>query len=41
MQRGSMENLFFIPAGATVAHPAELVANGRMKMLMQRVETAV
>jgi capsular exopolysaccharide synthesis family protein len=39
MQRGSMENLFFIPCGRTVAHPAELIANGRMKMLMQRVET--
>jgi protein-tyrosine kinase len=39
MQRGPMENLFFIPCGRTVAHPAELIANGRMKMLMQRVET--
>jgi protein-tyrosine kinase len=38
MQRGPMENLFFIPCGRTVAHPAELIANGRMKMLMQRVE---
>src|SRR5215468_3180446 len=39
MQRGPMDNLFFIPCGRTVAHPAELIANGRMKMLMQRVET--
>jgi protein-tyrosine kinase len=39
MQRSSMDNLFFIPCGRTVAHPAELIANGRMKMLMQRVET--
>jgi protein-tyrosine kinase len=39
MQRGPMENLFFIPCGRTVAHPAELIANGRLKMLMQRVET--
>jgi len=39
MQRGCMDNLFFIPSGRTVAHPAELIANGRMKMLMQRVET--
>jgi len=38
MQRGPMENLFFIPCGRTVAHPAELIANGRLKMLMQRVE---
>ena len=39
MQRSSMDNLFFIPCGRTVAHPAELIANGRMKTLMQRVET--
>lgn len=38
MQRGPMENLFFVPCGRTVAHPAELIANGRMKTLMQRVE---
>ncbi len=38
MQRGSMENLFFLPCGRTVAHPAELIANGRLKMLLQRVE---
>jgi capsular exopolysaccharide synthesis family protein len=39
MQRGPMENLFFIPCGRSVTHPAELIANGRMKMLLQRVET--
>lgn len=39
MQRGPMENLFFIPCGRTVAHPAELIANGRIRMLLQRVET--
>jgi protein-tyrosine kinase len=38
MQRGPLENLFFIPCGKTVAHPAELIANGRLKMLLQRVE---
>jgi capsular exopolysaccharide synthesis family protein len=38
MQRGPMENLFFLPCGRTVAHPAELIANGRLKMLLQRVE---
>jgi protein-tyrosine kinase len=38
MQRGPMENLFFVPCGRTVAHPAELIANGRLKMLLQRVE---
>jgi len=38
MQRGSMENLFFIPAGRNISTPAELVANGRLKILLQRVE---
>jgi protein-tyrosine kinase len=38
MQRGPMENLFFIPGGRSVAQPAELIANGRLKLLMQRVE---
>jgi len=39
MQRGPMENLFFIPSGRNVAQPAELIANGRLKTLLQRVET--
>lgn len=38
MQRGSLENLFFIPSGRAVADPAELVGNGRLKQLLQRVE---
>jgi capsular exopolysaccharide synthesis family protein len=38
MQRGPFENLFFIPAGQQPANPAELVGNGRLKMLLQRVE---
>lgn len=38
MQRGPMENLFFIPSGTGIEDPAELVGNGRMKMLLQRVE---
>jgi protein-tyrosine kinase len=38
MQRGPMENLFFIPGGRTAVQPAELISNGRLKMLMQRVE---
>ncbi|HZP64090.1 MAG TPA: CpsD/CapB family tyrosine-protein kinase [Terriglobales bacterium] len=38
MQRGPMENLFFIPSGRSVSNPAELVANGRLKMLLTRVE---
>jgi len=39
MQRGPMENLFFIPSGDEISDPAELVANGRLKLLLQRVET--
>jgi protein-tyrosine kinase len=38
MQRGPMENLFFIPSGKEISDPAELVANGRLKFLLQRVE---
>ena len=38
IQRSPMENLFFIPAGRNVSSPAELVANGRVRMLLQRVE---
>ena len=39
MQRGAMENLFFIPSGQQISDPSELVANGRLKLLLQRVET--
>jgi capsular exopolysaccharide synthesis family protein len=38
MQRGPLENLFFIPSGQQISDPAELVANGRLKFLLQRVE---
>jgi len=38
LQRGSMENLFFLPAGRTVASAPELLANGRLKQFLQRVE---
>jgi capsular exopolysaccharide synthesis family protein len=38
MQRGPMENLFFIPSGQQISDPSELVANGRLKFLLQRVE---
>jgi capsular exopolysaccharide synthesis family protein len=38
MQRGPMENLFFIPSGQMVSSPAELVANGRLKFLLNRLE---
>ncbi|MGA9388933.1 MAG: CpsD/CapB family tyrosine-protein kinase [Candidatus Sulfotelmatobacter sp.] len=38
MQRGPMENLYFIPSGHEISDPAELVANGRLKLLLQRIE---
>jgi protein-tyrosine kinase len=38
IQRGPMENLFFIPAGTPASSPAELAANGRLKTLLDRVE---
>ncbi len=38
MQRGPLENLFFIPSGTGVGDPAELIGNGRLKLLLQRVE---
>jgi capsular exopolysaccharide synthesis family protein len=38
MQRGPMDNLFFIPSGRVVSSPAELLANGRLKLLLSRVE---
>ena len=38
MQRGPMENLFFIPSGSGIEDPSELVGNGRLRILLQRVE---
>jgi capsular exopolysaccharide synthesis family protein len=38
MQRGPMENLFFIPSGHQISDAAELIANGRLKTLLQRVD---
>src|SRR5207245_9801736 len=38
MQRGAVENLFFVPAGRSTSNPAELIANGRLKILLSRVE---
>lgn len=38
MQRGPMENLFFVPAGRTASGAPELLANGRLKLFLQRVE---
>jgi len=38
IQRGPMENLFFMPAGRTVTNAPELLSNGRLKLFLQRVE---
>src|SRR5215471_6191845 len=38
MQRGPLADLFFIPSGVHIENPAELVSNGRLKLLLQRVE---
>ncbi|HEX4785306.1 MAG TPA: CpsD/CapB family tyrosine-protein kinase [Candidatus Sulfotelmatobacter sp.] len=38
MQRGPLENLFFIPSGTGATDPAELIGNGRLKLLLQRIE---
>lgn len=40
IQRGPLENLFFIPGGKEVQNPAELIANGRLKTLLHRVSAA-
>jgi len=38
IQRGPMENLFLIPAGQGSSNPVELLSNGRMKTLLNRLE---
>jgi protein-tyrosine kinase len=37
LQRGPLDGLFFIPRGTEVANPAELIANGRCKTLLQKL----
>ncbi len=39
MQSGQFENLFFVPGGAAIENPAELVGNGRLKTFLDRVES--
>src|SRR5271166_4651467 len=38
LQRGPMENLFFMPAGRIAGSAPELLSNGRLKLFLQRVE---
>ena len=37
IQQGEEGNLCFIPGGDEVTNPSELIANGRMKMLLDRL----
>jgi protein-tyrosine kinase len=37
IQRGPLDNLFFIPGGKHAANPAELIANGKLSHLLQRL----
>ncbi|HLW87265.1 MAG TPA: CpsD/CapB family tyrosine-protein kinase [Terriglobales bacterium] len=38
IQQGPMENLFFLPSGREVSNPAELLAGGGLKSLLERLE---
>jgi len=40
IQRGNEEGFFFIPAGAHVTHPSELISSSRMKEFLERVKPA-
>jgi protein-tyrosine kinase len=40
IQKGSQEDLCFIPGGSTVSNPSELLANERMKELLEKVSPA-
>jgi capsular exopolysaccharide synthesis family protein len=40
VQRGPLDNLFFIPGGTPSPNPSELIANGRLRLLLQRVGPA-
>jgi protein-tyrosine kinase len=37
LQRGPSDNLYFIPAGASTTNPLELIGNGRLQQLMQKL----
>ena len=38
LQRGPMDNLFFMPAGRIAPSAAELLSNGRLKLFLQRMD---
>ena len=37
IQRGPVENLFFIPGGKAISNPVELLSNGRLQTLIERL----
>jgi protein-tyrosine kinase len=39
MQRGHEENLIFVPSGCPVSGPTELICNGRLSLLIERMKT--
>lgn len=40
LQKSPMNNLFFIPRGKEIPNPSELIANGRLKELIERLTPA-
>ena len=40
VQRGPLENFFFIPGGRTVSNPLELIGSGRLRVLLDRLAPA-
>ena len=40
LQRGPLENLFFIAGGKAASNPTELIGNGRLRLLLRRLSPA-
>ena len=40
IQRGTLDNFFFLPSGKQLSNPSELIGNGRLKVLLNRVSSA-
>ncbi len=40
IQRGQLDNLFFIPGGRSVPNPSELIGNGRLRLALHRLAPA-
>jgi protein-tyrosine kinase len=37
IQRGPIDNFFFVPAGKSATNPSELIGNGRLKVMLDRL----